>query len=62
MSNTREQRSAYRILVGNPAGNQLFERLRRGWDDNINMILKENAGRAWSPLIWFMIWTIEGLL
>jgi hypothetical protein len=32
-----------------------------GWT-KIKMILKENAGRASSVLIWFMIWTNEGLL
>jgi hypothetical protein len=62
VGNTREQRSAYRILVGNPAGNRPLERPKRGWEDNIKMFLKENAGTAWSVLIWFMVWTIGGLL
>ena len=42
----RKQRSEYTILVGNLAGNRPLERPRRGWEDNIKMILKEYNGRA----------------
>jgi hypothetical protein len=48
MSNTREHRSAYRILVGNPAGNRLLERRWRGWEDNIKNYLK---GKRWEGVV-----------
>ena len=36
-----ERRSAYRVLVGKPDGKRLLGRPRRGWDDNINMNVRE---------------------
>jgi hypothetical protein len=45
-------------LVGNPEAKKLLERTRRGWENNIEMDLRE---RGWSG-IWFRIETIGGLL
>jgi hypothetical protein len=37
----REERGAYRILVGRPDGRRPLGRPRRRWEDNINMDLQE---------------------
>jgi hypothetical protein len=44
-----ERRGAYRILVGRPEGRRPIERLRRRWEDNINMDLQEVG---WGPMDW----------
>jgi hypothetical protein len=36
-----ERRGAYRALVGNPEGTRPLGRLRRRWEDNIKMDLRE---------------------
>jgi hypothetical protein len=36
-----EGRGAYRVLVGRPKGKRPLERLRRRWEDNIKMDLRE---------------------
>ena len=36
-----ERRGAYRALVGKPGGRRPLGRLRRGWEDNIKMGLRE---------------------
>ncbi|KAJ4441993.1 hypothetical protein ANN_11857 [Periplaneta americana] len=36
-----ESRNAYSVLVGRPEGKRSFERLRRTWEDNIKMDLRE---------------------
>jgi hypothetical protein len=36
-----EKRNAYRILVGKPEGKRALGRLRRRWEDNIRMDLRE---------------------
>jgi hypothetical protein len=36
-----EGRSAYRVVVGKPEGRKPLERLRRRWDYNIRMDLRE---------------------
>jgi hypothetical protein len=36
-----ERRGAYRALVGKPEGRRPLERLRRRWEDNIKMDLRE---------------------
>ena len=36
-----ECRSAFKILTGTPTGKRLLGRLRRRWEDNIRMDLKE---------------------
>jgi hypothetical protein len=40
-SKNGEKRNAYRILVGKPEGNRPLGRLRRRWEDNIKMDLRE---------------------
>ena len=42
-----ESRSAFKILIGKPAGKRRLGRSRRRWEDNIRMELEEigiNAG------------------
>jgi hypothetical protein len=41
-----EMKSAYKILVGNPAGKRPFRRPSRRWEDNIQMDLKQ-IGYHW---------------
>jgi hypothetical protein len=36
-----ERRGAYRVLMGNPEGSRLLDRLRHRWEDNIKMDLRE---------------------
>jgi hypothetical protein len=36
-----EGRGVYRVLVGRPEGKRPLERLRRGWEDNIKMDVRE---------------------
>jgi len=38
---TGERKSAYSVLVGKPEGKRLLERPKRGWDDNININVRE---------------------
>jgi hypothetical protein len=40
-----KMRNAYKILVGKPEGNRIFERHRHKWADNIKMILVEKVTR-----------------
>jgi hypothetical protein len=55
----RENRNAYRILVGMPEEKRPLGRPRRRWVDNIKMDL---GGMGWSGLIWLRIGTSGGLL
>jgi hypothetical protein len=47
-----EKRNAYRILVGKPEGKKPLGRLRRRWDDNTKMDLRETGwgGMDWTDL------------
>jgi hypothetical protein len=36
-----ERRGVYRVLVGRPEGKRPLGRLRRRWDDNMKMDLRE---------------------
>jgi hypothetical protein len=38
-----EGKGVYRVLVGRPEGKRPLERLRRRWEDNIKMDLKETG-------------------
>jgi hypothetical protein len=38
-----EMRSAHRILVGKPAERRLVRQLKRKWEDNMKMDLKETG-------------------
>ena len=40
-----EGRSAFKMLTGTPAGKRSLGRLRRRWEDNITMDLKEMGNR-----------------
>ena len=42
-----ERRGAYRALVGKLEGKRPLERLRRRWEDNIKMDLREVGGVDW---------------
>jgi hypothetical protein len=48
-----ETRNAYKILVGKTEGNRLLGRLRRRWEDNIRMNLREIwwEGVDWMHLV-----------
>jgi hypothetical protein len=47
-----EKRNAYRILVGKPEGKRPQGRLRRRWENNVKMYLREIGRGAmdWSDL------------
>jgi hypothetical protein len=57
-----ERRGAYRALVGKPEGRRPLGRLRRRWEDNIKMDLREVGWGAWTGLIWLRIGTGNELL
>jgi hypothetical protein len=44
-----EKRNAYMILVGKPEEKRPLERLRRRWEDNIKMNLREIV---WGDMDW----------
>jgi hypothetical protein len=48
----REGRGVYGVLVGSPEGKRPLRRLRRRWEDNIKMDLKETGidGANWIRL------------
>jgi hypothetical protein len=48
-----EKRNAYRNLVGKSEGNKSLGRLRRRWEDNIKMDLREIrwGGMDWTDLV-----------
>jgi len=49
--------NAFMVLVGKSEGNRSLERTRRGGEDNINMVVKEEIWTNWSELIWLKIGT-----
>jgi hypothetical protein len=57
-----ERRGAYRALVGKPEGRRPLERLRRRWEDNIKMDLREFGWGSCTGSVWLMIGTCGGLL
>jgi hypothetical protein len=44
-----KKRNAFRILVGKPEGKRPLGRLRRRWEDNIRMDLRE---KGWGGMDW----------
>jgi hypothetical protein len=44
-----EKRNAYSSLVGKPEGKRPLERPRRGWEDNIKMVLR---AIGWGGIGW----------
>jgi hypothetical protein len=57
-----ERRGAYRALVGKAEGRRPLGRLRRRWENNIKMDLREVGWGAWTASIWITIGTGGGLL
>jgi hypothetical protein len=49
------ERSAYRVLACNPEGEKLLIKLRRRWEDNIKIGLKNRVGGCGQGFIWFGI-------
>jgi hypothetical protein len=47
--------NVYKILVREPEGKRLVERLRHMWEDNIKMDLEEMGWRMWTGMIQFQI-------
>jgi hypothetical protein len=47
-----EMSVAYRVLVGKPEGNNLLERARRRWLNNIKLDLKWHGGVYWINPAW----------
>jgi hypothetical protein len=49
-----EGRAVYRVSVGRPEGNRPLERLRRRWEDNIKIDLRDVGidGTKWIRLAW----------
>jgi hypothetical protein len=60
----RENRNAYRILVGKPEGKRSLGRARRRWVDNIKIGLREIGwdGVNWIGLIWLRTGTSGEIL
>jgi hypothetical protein len=54
----REIRNAYKILVGKPEGRKQLGKLRRLWEDNINV----HHVRMSTGFTWFRIGTSDRLL
>jgi hypothetical protein len=50
-----ESSASYGILVGKPERRRPLERLRRRWEDNIEMDLREVECGAWTGSIWLRI-------
>jgi hypothetical protein len=48
-------RMGERVLVGKPEGKRPLGRLRRRWEDNIEMDLQEVGWGPWTGLIWLGI-------
>jgi hypothetical protein len=46
VARTEERRGAYRVLVAKPEGTRPLERLRRRWEDNIKLDLREVGWKA----------------
>jgi hypothetical protein len=47
-----EMRNAYKILVGKPEGKRPLGRLRRRWEDNIGIDLREVG---WEGVDWICL-------
>jgi hypothetical protein len=54
-----KERTACRMLVGEPEGKRLLVRSRRRWKDNIETELK--YGVVWTGFVWFRIGNNGGL-
>ena len=61
MAPVRENKNAYRILVGKTEGKRPPGMPRCKWGDNINIYLKEIEW-VWTGFIWLRMGTSGGLL
>jgi hypothetical protein len=63
-STNGKKRNECRILVGKPEGKRPPGRLRRRWEDNIKVDIKEieRSSVVWTGLIWLRIGTNGELL
>ena len=57
-----ERRGVYRVWVGKREGKRPVGRLRRRWEDNINMDLQEVEFGVWTGSSWLTIRTGGGHL
>jgi hypothetical protein len=58
-----EKRNMYRIFVGKLEGKRLLGKLKRKWEENINIVREIGwSGVDRSDLIWLRIGTSGGLL
>jgi hypothetical protein len=56
-----EERNAYRKLVGKPKGKRSLRRIKRRWNDNIEIdIIQDEV--VWTGVIWLRIAESEGPL
>jgi hypothetical protein len=55
-------KSAYKILIRKPQGKGSCVKIRRGWEDNIKMGLRERGCGEWTVLYWHRIGSNGGLL
>ena len=62
VANVRDNRGAYRLLIGKTEGKRPLATLRHRQDDKINMDLQEMGQEAWTGLMWLRIGTGGGLL
>jgi hypothetical protein len=61
MRHVRENRKAYRVLMGKPEGKRQTESPGRRWKNNIKRELKETVfSGMWNGLIWLMIEKRDG--
>jgi hypothetical protein len=57
-----EERTFYKVLVGNPEGKRLLGRPRCRWEDGIRMNLREIGWGVWIRFDWLRTGTGGGLL
>jgi hypothetical protein len=51
----RKMRNAYKIFAGKLEDKRPLGRLRRRWEHNIRMDLREMSGKLWTVYIWLRI-------
>jgi hypothetical protein len=52
----------YKISIGKPEEKRSLRRLRRAWEDNIKIDIKETEWSMWTGLIWLWIGIVGGIL
>jgi len=48
----REKRNACSVLIGKPNGKNLLRKLRRRWEDYIEMNVKKQDGMVFTGFVW----------